>query len=252
LTQKKSEVLSLSDQTLLTNIFSVYEQTYPETDNCKYPRFPFAAHTTIHTYFNEFEERHRRLIDYFKSVPEFNRLSIDDRICLVRSNFGGMLIINEDILTRSVCQNIIVSLKNIYSNNLATKLIRIGERLLAYANDPMQMKLILLIQTLSSGTHRYYTNTEEDHIYDDTLAIFASQSVYVELLWRYLLSRLPSQRYVVKFFNNLILDLIFLQFTCFAVDRYMHNLDDEIDQMKPLMQNLWRLPDKKGDDDSIE
>jgi len=255
LTQKKSEVLSSSDQALLTNIFGAYEQTYPATDTCKYSYFPSVEHSTIHTYYNEYEERHKLLIDYFKSIPEFNRLSVDDKVGLVRSHFGGMLIINEDILTRSVCQNVMVSLKNMYSTNLATKLVRVGERLLAYASDPVQLKLILIIQTLSSGTHRYYNNADEDRIYDDTLVIFVGQNVYVELLWRYLLSRLPSERDAVKFFNNFILDLIFLECTCFAVERYMYKLDDEIDKMKPLMQNLWRMSDKKGDmgdDDSIE
>ena len=42
-----------------------------------------------------------------------------------------------------------------------------------------------------------------DHIYDNTQVIFASQNHYVELLWRYIISRVPSEREAVKFFNKL-------------------------------------------------
>ncbi len=79
------------------------------------------------------------------------------------------------------------------------------------------------------------------HVYDDPLVISAGQNVYVELLWRYLLSRLPSEQDAVKFFNKLVLDLLLLQRTCIFVERHISNLDHEIDQMNPLMQSLWLM-----------
>jgi hypothetical protein len=188
-------------------------------------------------------------MDYFKFIPEFNRLSVDDKISLMRSHFGGMVTINERILTRSVSQNLLISFKNMLGPNLANQLRHLIERLSAYTCDPMQLKLILIIATLSSDTYRYPNDTEKDRIYDDTLAIFARQNVYVGLLWRYLLSRLPSERDVLKFFNNLVLDLLYLQCSCFAIDRYMYNLDHEIDQMEPLMQSLWHISNKKNNMD---
>jgi len=188
-------------------------------------------------------------MDYFKFIPEFNRLSVDDKISLMRSHFGGMVTINERILTRSVSQNLLISFKNMLGPNLANQLRHLTERLSAYTCDPMQLKLILIIATLSSDTYRYPNDTKKDRIYDDTLAIFAGQNVYVGLLWRYLLSRLPSERDVLKFFNNLVLDLLYLQCSCFAIDRYMYNLDHEIDQMEPLMQSLWNISNKKNNMD---
>jgi hypothetical protein len=79
------------------------------------------------------------------------------------------------------------------------------------------------------------------HIYDDPLVISAGQNVYVELLCRYLLSRLPSERDVVKFFNKLVLDLLLFQRISLFVERHVSKLDHEIDQMNPLMQSLWHM-----------
>jgi hypothetical protein len=79
------------------------------------------------------------------------------------------------------------------------------------------------------------------HVYYDPLVILAGQNVYVELLWRYLLSRLPSERDAVKFFNKLIIDLLLLQRTSLLVEHYICNLNEEIDRMNPLMQSLWLM-----------
>ena len=61
----------------------------------------------------------------------------------------------------------------------------------------------------------------------------------MEVLWRYLLSRLPSERDTVKFFNQLILDLLYLQDAAFAVERYVRNVPHEVHQMNALTQSLW-------------
>jgi hypothetical protein len=79
------------------------------------------------------------------------------------------------------------------------------------------------------------------HVYDDPSAILSGQNIYVELLWRYLLSRLPSEQDAVKFFNKLVLDLLLLQRTSILMEQYICNLDHEIDQMSPLMQSLWLI-----------
>ncbi len=84
------------------------------------------------------------------------------------------------------------------------------------------------------------------NIFDDSLAIFAGQSIYVELLWRYLESRLSSSPDVVKFFNKLVLNLLCLQRGLFGVRRTMYNSEDEIHKMTPLIQSMY-ITSKKID-----
>lgn len=201
--------------------------------------FPVMEHTSVHLFFNEYEDRHAVLIDYFKQIPEFNRLGIEDKIRLIRNHFGLMMTISELMLNRSMHSNLSNSLKNVFGINLATNTIQGSERILKYVYDPIVLKLLLIIHTLSSGIDKYRNDTDMDRIFDDTISIFSGQNIYVELLWRYLLTKFSCEKETVKFFNKLILDLLFIQHACFGVERYMCDLAHEIDQMKPLMQSMW-------------
>jgi hypothetical protein len=145
------------------------------------------------------------------------------------------------MVSKYISNILVTSLKNIYGPVLSNEVRQIVERLLAYVYDPMILKLVLIIEILSSCVNRYNSGSSMMHVYDDPLVISAGQNVYVELLWRYLLSRLPSEQDAVKFFNKLVLDLLLLQRTCIFVERHISNLDHEIDQMNPLMQSLWLM-----------
>jgi hypothetical protein len=250
LSQNKSEILSPSDQALLTNVFGAYERIYPKTSSCQYLSFPTIEHSTIHSFFNEYEERHKLLIEYFKLIPEFIRLSINDEVHLMQNHFGGIFGINERIIARSINHCVLVSLKNMFGADLANDLTHVAERIITYTRDPVLLKLVLIIRSLSSGINRYHDDVGLDLSYDDTLLVFVGQSIYVELLWRYLQSRLPSEQDVVKFFNKLILDLLLLQRGCIAVERHICDLDHEIDKMKPLMQSMWPKSERVDNMDS--
>jgi hypothetical protein len=180
-------------------------------------------------------------IDYCKFIPEFNRLSIDDRKHLLQNHLVETVVVSYQTLSTHISNILVSSLKNIYGPILSNEVKQIIERLFAYTYDPVILKLILIIETLSSSVNRYHSGRNMMHVYDDPSAILSGQNIYVELLWRYLLSRLPSEQDAVKFFNKLVLDLLYLQRTSILVERYISNLDHEIDQMSPLMQSLWLM-----------
>ena len=249
LSQHRSYILTKSDQTLLTNIFGAYERIYPGTSNFQYPKFPSIEHTTVHTFFNEYEARYKRLVEYFKLIPEFIRLSMSDKVHLMRNHVGIVFNINEQIVARSITHNLSASIKNMYGIRLGNDRLHANERLLNYTSDSVLLKLILIIQSLSSGINKYHDYVGIELTYDDTLLIFAGQNIYVEVLWRYLLSRLPSEKEVVKLFNKLTLDLLFLHRVCIAVERHISSLESEVDKMQPLMQSLWSKAEKVHDMD---
>jgi hypothetical protein len=83
-----------------------------------------------------------------------------------------------------------------------------------------------------------------DQICEDTLSIYYAQNIYVELLWKYILSRSSTELNAVKFFNKLIQFLLYLLNVHSLVDGYINNLSNEIEQMEPLMQSMWPQPSK--------
>ncbi len=222
-------------------MFGAYEHTYTLPDGGEHPCFPCIEHISVHTFLNEYEERHKSFIEYCKLIPEFDRLSIGDKTRLLQFHLIETIIMGDMLLSKFVSQKLLNSLDNVYGpvGSQCTK--QVARRLAAYMHDPMLLKLILIIQTLSNGFKRYDGNHHRIYMDDNPLAIFAGQSVYVELLWRYLLSRLSSERYAVKFFNRLVLDLLFLQQVSSVVEHYVTSLNHEIEKMNSLMQNLWLM-----------
>jgi len=179
------------------------------------------------------------IIEYFKLIPEFNRISINDKIHLIINHFGTMIGLNETTNAPVDLNNLFVSLKNIFGIELVMDLLRSFDSLQKYAHDPILIKLLLIVRSLSSSINKNRFDIQMDGIYDDTKIIFDGQNVYVELLWRYILSRLPSERDAVKFFNKLILDLLFVMRVTFAMDYQIYSSPNEIAEMEPLMQSMW-------------
>jgi hypothetical protein len=210
--------------------------------NTQYPDFPLIKHTNLFEYLNEYSSSHRVLIEYFKYIPQFNSLSINDRICLIRNQFGVINNINEAIIHPGVTTNLVVSLSNVFGVHLANRLLQSIERIQIFASDAILLKLLLIIVTFSSGNHRNRNDTDMDQICDDTLSIFAAQNIYVELLWKYIVSRSSTELNAVKMFDKLIQFLLYLLEVHLLVDGYINNLPNEIDQMEPLMQSMWPKP----------
>ncbi|UJR27415.1 hypothetical protein I4U23_008705 [Adineta vaga] len=238
-TFNQSKHLCVSDQTLLTNIFSAYERTCIATRITSYPYYPTKAYSSLHMVLNEYSIRQKALIEYFKLVPDFDRLSMDDKVRLIKNHFGSMFSINERICNDVISESSIASIRNLFEPSLATDFIHSIERISIYAHDPMLLEVLLIVRTLSSGMNRYLNDAFFDGIYDDTHAIFIAQNRYIELLWRYILYRTSTEQDAIKFFNKLVLNLLFLQCTYSKIGYYVSTLKDEIDQLDPLMQSMW-------------
>ncbi len=241
--------ISSFDQTLLTNILSAYERTCVATKVTQCPSFPSSKHSSLHTFLNEYSDRQKGLVTYFKYIPEFDGLSMDDKMRLIRNHFCVTLTINEATLSSDISKKLLDSITVLFDVNISTKLFECIKLVHSYTSDRMLLKLLLIVKTLSSGINRYRNDVDMDRIYDDTLAIFAAQNIYVELLWRYILSRFSSELDAIKFYNKLIRDLLFVQRVCFMTESYINNLTHEIQQMEPLIQSMWPIPIKSEDSD---
>ena len=237
--------LSLLDQTLLTYIFQAYETTCIVVKEAQCPSFPSLKHSSLHTFLNEYTDRQKGLVRYFKLIPEFDQLSMCDKIHLIRDHFCITLLLNEATLSSNISSQLIDSITLLFNTNISTHLVECIKLLYSYNNDRMLLKILLIVKALSCSINRYTNDIGMNQIYDNTLAIFAAQNIYVELLWRYLLSRLPSELHVTKFYSKLIRDLLFVQRASFIAESYINSLSDEIQKMEPLIQSMWLLPSKE-------
>ncbi|CAF0866080.1 unnamed protein product [Rotaria sordida] len=242
----QSSYLSQSDQILLENIYNAYESTCMVVKNSQHPDFPSRKHTQLFEYLNEYSSIHKVLIEYFKIIPEFNSLCMYDKICLIRNQFGVIININEAIIHPGITTNLVVSLSNVYGVHITNRLLKSIERIIPFTHDPIVLKLLLIIVTFCSGNYRNRGDNDMDQICNDTLSVCFAQNIYVELLWKYVLSRSSTEFDVVKFFDKLVQFLLYLLDVHLLVDGYINNQIHDIEQMAPLMQSMWPKPTNDG------
>jgi hypothetical protein len=235
--------LSPADQVVLANIFHAYESTVIVAKNTQFQCFPVIQHTSIHDFFNEVAVLFPVFIAYFKHIPEFANIILDDKIRLVKNHFGIMININEPLMHPVTSSNLIATWTNIYGLDLASRLLKRNHILEQFVYDPLLLKIVLIILVLSSSNGRMLENTDIDQICDYPLPIYAAQNIYVDLLWRYILSRSATEENTVKFFNKLMMCILHMKNLHMYVYSYINGFKDEIKQMEPMMQSMWPKPD---------
>lgn len=231
--------LSASDQVAVTNIFHAYENTCILTRNTRFPNFPTIGHTSTASLLNEMSPIIETYIEYFKLIPEFNNLMIDDRLRLAKNNFGTMININERLLYPLITTNCITTWFNTFTSNIIEHIFKRNRMIDEFLCDPIILKILLVIVTLSSGNNRNTNEVNLDIICDDSLSIFAAQNIYVELLWRYILTRSSTRKDAVKSFNNIVMLILHIQKINMYVDEHFGRNKLPNKEAQPVIQSLW-------------
>jgi hypothetical protein len=239
------QCLSEFDQVALANILNAYENTCIMARNTQFPTFPVIQHTSIHGYFNEIALLFPVFINYFKHIPEFNKIITDDKVRLVKNHFGIMYNINEQVMHPVTPSNLIVTWTNIYGVDTAGRLWKRNKILEQFLFDPVLLKLVLIVLVLSSSNARMLESTDIDEICDDPLSIYNCQNIYVGLLWRYILSRAVTEDDAVKYFDKLMLCIFHMKNLHTFLYSYISNFKGEIEQMDPLIRSMWPGPDEE-------
>ncbi|CAF3403868.1 unnamed protein product [Rotaria sp. Silwood1] len=200
-----AQYLSSSDDVLLANIFNAYENTCMTAKKTRFQSFPAVQHTSVHEFFNEISHAFPVFIEYFKNIPEFNNIIVDDRIRLLKNHFCIIVNINEFLMHPETSSNLVVTWTNLFGIDLTERLLKRNQLLESFVYDLIVLKLVLIVLVFSSSNSRNIDQVDLDLICDNPLSIFAVQNIYVELLWKYILSRSPNEKDAVKFFNKLMM-----------------------------------------------
>ncbi|CAF2734091.1 unnamed protein product [Rotaria sp. Silwood2] len=239
--------LSSSEQVLLTNIFNAYETTCTVAKNTTLQNLPTVQHTSMHALVNEMCSEFQVSIEYLKLIPEFNNLIMDDKVRLIKNHIGTIVHINEPLMFQMPPTNLIGSWTSVFGLDITKRLFKRHQIIEQYIVDPIILKVLLIILVLSSSNCRYTDYTDMDLICDDPLSIFKAQNIYVELLWKYILLHSTNEQHAAKFFNRLMIYILFAQNLHLEIDYYISCLKHEIKQMNPMIQSMWLKTDNEED-----
>ena len=136
-----------------------------------------------------------RLLAFFRQIPEFNQLNVDDKVILVKFNLLPLLCINCTLSYKIETDQIVETdsdvpwdsslIEEVYGYEGYLQMRKIFEPIVViaqYDRRIIQLALITLILTKGFSTGA----GELEPILNDGLAVYRAQNYYTELLWKYI------------------------------------------------------------------
>ncbi|CAF1247842.1 unnamed protein product [Rotaria magnacalcarata] len=136
-----------------------------------------------------------RLLTFFKQIPEFDQLDVDDKVTLIKFNLLPLLCINCTLSYKTETDQIVETdsdapwdsavMQDVYGYEGYLRMRKVFESFVHIAQyDQRIIQLVLITLVLTKG---FATGDgEPEPILNDTMAVYRAQSYYTELLWRYI------------------------------------------------------------------
>ncbi|CAF1213861.1 unnamed protein product [Adineta steineri] len=185
-----------SQWTLLSNIvhshdtFSTMSQMLLTVNNSSALRVE--AHSNVINPIEIINQMCISMQSFISSSPDFRVLTLSEQTSLFERNLHGVVAFYSTLFFRHTGILRIPEYFNafitIYGSDIMLSLRHTVEQL---DPDPTLIKIILMILAFSSNCLIVNTNKtmERDSLLDGTFRLLGSQNVYVELLWKYLISK---------------------------------------------------------------
>ncbi|CAF0770548.1 unnamed protein product [Rotaria sp. Silwood1] len=192
-----------------------------------------------------------RLLTFFKQIPEFNQLDVDDKVTLIKFNLLPLLCINCTLSYKSETDQIVETdsdvpwdssvIQEVYGYDGYLQMRKIFEsfvHIAQYDERIIQLALITLILTKGFSTG----DGELEPILNDGMAVYRAQNYYTELLWKYLETVHGSEK-TIHVWRKVITHFITWQTLHKKLrDNVERNLlSSDKNELLPLMKSLFHI-----------
>jgi hypothetical protein len=192
-----------------------------------------------------------RLLAFFKQIPEFNQLNVDDKMILTKYNLIALIILNcalsfktDTLQIRETDTDVPWNasiVRTVHGDEICMELGKIFEplvRIAKYDQKIIQLALVVLMLTkgLSTG------GGAPEPILNDSMAVYRAQKSYTELLWKYL-----ETVYGFEQAFHIITSLITRFLTWQTIEKILrYNVKQNLsardeEQLLPLMKSLFHV-----------
>jgi hypothetical protein len=192
-----------------------------------------------------------RLVVFFKQIPEFNQLNVDDKVTLIKYNLLTVFCINCVLSYRTENDQIMEAESDLpwntqyaqilYGYNIYMQAKKIFASLSQIVKcDKKIMHLALITLVLIKGFS--ITVAPDEPILNDKMAVYRLQNYYTELLWKYM-ETIHGHEKAVQLFSKLIVDVISWQ----TIQEEMRNnivrtlSPKDVAELLPVMKSLLRI-----------
>ncbi|CAF1247824.1 unnamed protein product [Rotaria magnacalcarata] len=207
--------------------------------------------TTFSHHLNSYSTPAMRLLTFFKQIPEFNELHIDDKLILTKYNLLSVFILHSallfDIDTKQIRESEhdapwnLSLLRTIHGEEICSEMRKIFSSFVHIRQyDCKIIQLVLIVLFLTKGLST--DDGVRKSILRNHTALSRAQNVYIELLWKHMVTMHGFQR-AVRIFNVVVTRfLTWQQLSDKLQDNLKYHLS-KIDQneLLPLMKSLLHI-----------
>jgi hypothetical protein len=195
----------------------------------------------LHEFFNRKKAMLINLISFFKHLPEFDRVDVDDQVLLIKQNIRLLLPINEALLSSPLYAQLhATNIQTIgcWNNiNLHTIYQHLSNSFLGFVSlDAAMIKILLIVLFFTANSQSI---DFEPVKYEQIRTIRSIQSSYVELLWLYLTEKWGEVQ-AIHLYSKFIAAFLRLQIIVDRLDSIIR-LNDDVQHLDSLMKIILRL-----------
>ncbi|CAF3782691.1 unnamed protein product [Rotaria socialis] len=192
-----------------------------------------------------------RLLSFFKQIPEFNQLNVDDKVTLIKYNLLTVLGINSALSYNIETKQLIESESDLPSNvqyfrvlhgyNISMQTTKIFGAFLNIAKqDRKIIELTVIILILTKGFS--VISDHDEPLLNDIMSAHHVQNDYTELLWKYM-ETTHGYKKTVDLFSELIRHVISWQV---VYEQMRNNIlrtlsPEDIGELVPIMKSTLRI-----------
>ncbi|CAF0890592.1 unnamed protein product [Adineta steineri] len=189
-----------------------------------------------------------RLLSFFKQIPEFDQLNIDDKVTLIKYNIPTVLSVNRALSYNPDTHELIESSSDVQDNiefypvlhgyntfQQSKKVFLSFLHLVKYDRKIIELALVVLMFTKGIST----TSPQDEKILNDTMSVYRAHNYYTELLWKYMETVYGYEK-AVSLFSELINHIISLQILQEEIQKNILRVlsPDNTDELLPIIKSV--------------
>jgi hypothetical protein len=236
-------ILNFIDRTRLNNITHCYDKYTREPWLSAYcpPQKPLFLR--LDELYNRKKTVFINVVSYFKHIPEFQNLNLDDQVLLIKQNIRLLIPLNYAIFRASANSKFrrahIQTIGCKDNINIHDMLRSLAESFIGFVTyDPLIIKLLMIVLffTTNSLTTRSIYDPAQYKQLDNIKQI---QSSYVELLWLYMIEKYGEED-AIHLFTKMIAKYLNIQIIIDQVDSIIQ-VNNDIQNIDSLMKTMLQL-----------
>jgi len=193
-----------------------------------------------------------RLLTFFKQIPEFNQLNVDDKVTLIKYNLMPLALLNSTLSYNMETKQVMETdtdvpwdgsiVRTVHGDEIYMKIKKVFDsfvRIAQYDQRIVQLALIALILTKGFSTDP----DASEPILNDNIAVYRAQNYYTELLWKYMETVHGSVKSIC-IFNELVAHFISWQTVHKELRLSLRKVlsSTDINELLPIMRSLLHIP----------